>query len=161
MPGVLGVYTGRDLVADGLGAIPPVAGTVGRDGKPMFAAAMPVLAVDRIRYVGEPVAIVVAQTRAQAQDAAERVADRLCRAVERAPTSSARPPPARRRSMRRRPTISRSTGPTATPPRSTAAFANAAHVERVRLVDTRLAPASMEPRSGIGHMGRGARNATR
>ena len=38
---------------DGLGAIPPVAVFPGRDGKPMFAAAMPPLAVDRIRYVGE------------------------------------------------------------------------------------------------------------
>ena len=44
MPGVLGVYTGAGRVADGLGAIPPVAVFPGRDGKPMFAAAMPVLA---------------------------------------------------------------------------------------------------------------------
>ena len=61
MPGVLGVFTGRDLATDGLGAIPPVAVFPGRDGKPMFAAAMPLLAVDRIRYVGERVAIVVAR----------------------------------------------------------------------------------------------------
>ena len=53
MPGVLGVFTGRDLANDGLGAIPPVAVFPGRDGKPMFAAAMPPLAVDRVRYVGE------------------------------------------------------------------------------------------------------------
>ena len=70
MPGVLGVFTGQDIAADGLGPIPPVASAVGRDGKPMFAAAMPVLARDRIRYVGEPVAIVVAQTLTQAVDAA-------------------------------------------------------------------------------------------
>jgi carbon-monoxide dehydrogenase large subunit len=73
MPGVIGVYTGKDAAADGLGAIPPVAVFPGRDGKPMFAAAMPVLAHDRVRYVGEPVAIVVAETAAQAQDAAEAV----------------------------------------------------------------------------------------
>ena len=73
MPGVLGVFTGRDLSADGLGAIPPVAVFPGRDGKPMFAAAMPPLAVDRVRYVGESVAIVVAETLAQALDASERV----------------------------------------------------------------------------------------
>ena len=64
---------GQDAAADGLGAIPPVAMFPGRDGKPMFAAAMPALATDRIRYVGEPVAIVVAETLAQAQDAAEPV----------------------------------------------------------------------------------------
>ena len=74
MPGVLGVFTGRDLTDDGLGPIPPVAVFAGRDGKPMFAASMPPLAVDRIRYVGEGVAIVVAQTLAQALDASEQVA---------------------------------------------------------------------------------------
>ncbi len=74
MPGVLGVFTGRDLANDGLGTIPPVAVFPGRDGKPMFAASMPPLAVDRIRYVGEGVAIVVAQTLAQALDASEQVA---------------------------------------------------------------------------------------
>ena len=45
MPGVVAVITGADLAADGLGGIPPVASTVGRDGKPMVAAAMPVLAI--------------------------------------------------------------------------------------------------------------------
>ena len=149
MPGVLGVYAGADLVADGLGAIPPVAGAAGRDGKPMFAAAMPVLAVDRIRYIGEPVAIVVAQTLAQAQDAAEQVhvdhAELPSAAdVERATAQG------RWRSMRRRPATLRSTGATAMHPRCKSAFAQAAHVERVRLIDTRLAPVSMEPRSGIG-----------
>src|SRR5262245_25601615 len=44
MPGVLAVITGRDLAADGIGAIPPVASFNGRDGKPMFRASMPVLA---------------------------------------------------------------------------------------------------------------------
>src|SRR5688572_22031894 len=73
MPGVLGVFTGRDLSNDGLGAIPPVAVFPGRDGKPMFSAAMPPLAVDRVRYVGEGVAIVVADTLAQALDASECV----------------------------------------------------------------------------------------
>ncbi len=73
LPGVIGIFTGRDLTDDGLGGIPPVASTTGRDGKPMVAAAMPVLATDRIRYVGEPVAIVIARTLAQAQDAVEQI----------------------------------------------------------------------------------------
>src|SRR5918996_2826709 len=73
MPGVLGALTGRDVVADGLGGIPPLISFPGRGGQPMHAAAMPVLALDRVRYVGEPVAIVVAETAAQALDAAEAV----------------------------------------------------------------------------------------
>jgi len=72
-PGVVGVFTGRDLAADGLGAIPPLVSLPGRGGTPMVAAAMPPLAIDRVRYVGEPLAIVVADTAAQAQDAAAAV----------------------------------------------------------------------------------------
>src|SRR5690349_16779476 len=72
-PGVLGVLTGRDVAADGLGGIPPLIWFPGRGGRPMHAAALPVLALDRVRYVGEPVAMVIAETLAQAQDAAEAV----------------------------------------------------------------------------------------
>jgi carbon-monoxide dehydrogenase large subunit len=149
MSGVAGIFTGKDLVADGLGSIPPVASSVGRDGRPMVTAAMPVLAIDHIRYVGEPVAIVIARTLAQAQDAAEQVK------LDTEELSSAA-------------TIGRATaeGAITIHPRAAgnialdwtdgdanaakAAFAAAAHIERVRLADTRLAPASMEPRSGIG-----------
>src|SRR5437016_2592651 len=74
MSGVLGIFTGKDLAADGLGAIPPAVALPGRGGRPMFGAAMPPLAVRRVRYVGEPVAIVVAETAAQARDAADAVA---------------------------------------------------------------------------------------
>ena len=44
MPGVLAVITGRDLAAENIGGIPPVASFNGRDGKPMYQARMPVLA---------------------------------------------------------------------------------------------------------------------
>ena len=73
MPGVVAVITGRDLAADNIGGIPPVASFNGRDGKPMFQATMPVLAAERVRYVGEAVAIVIAETAHQAQDAAEAI----------------------------------------------------------------------------------------
>jgi carbon-monoxide dehydrogenase large subunit len=149
MPGVLGAYSGKDAAADGLGAIPPVAVFPGRDGKPMFAAAMPVLAVDRIRYVGEPVAIVVAATLAQAQDAAEAVTvdfDALPGAsdVERALASDAT---AIHEARPGNVALDWTDGNAAA---LDPVFAGAAHVERVRLADTRLAPASMEPRAGIG-----------
>ena len=149
MPGVIGIFAGSDTATDGLGGIPPVAGSIGRDGKPMVAAAMPVLAIDRIRYIGEPMAIVVARTLLQAQDAAEQVK------LDTEEIASAA-------------TIGRATekGASAIHPQAAnnialdwtdgdikavdAAFATAAHVERMRLLDTRLAPVSMEPRSGIG-----------
>src|SRR5205823_3490646 len=81
IPGVLAVLSGTDAAADGIGAIPhnPVPANPhevplkSRDGSPFFIAPHPVLAVDRVRYVGEPVAIVVAKTLSQAIDGAERL----------------------------------------------------------------------------------------
>ena len=78
---VIAVFTGSDAMADGLEPIPhrPVPTNPhevplkSRDGSPFFVAAPPVLAVDTARFVGEPVAMVVAETAAAARDAAERV----------------------------------------------------------------------------------------
>src|ERR1700737_2658788 len=73
LPGVLAILTGADARADGLGAIPPAASFPGRGGTPLASAPIPPLAVDRVRYVGEAVAIAVAETPAQAADAAAAV----------------------------------------------------------------------------------------
>src|SRR5271170_7241389 len=80
-PGVIAVLTGSDAAGDGLKPIPhsPVPTNPhevplkSRDGSAFFLAPHPVLAADAVRYVGEPVAVVVAETVAQAMDAAERV----------------------------------------------------------------------------------------
>jgi carbon-monoxide dehydrogenase large subunit len=73
-PGVLAVLTGADLAADGLGDLPTDKSRKRRDGSPAFATPRPALVRDRVRHVGDPVALVVAQTTEQAVDAAERVA---------------------------------------------------------------------------------------
>ena len=62
LPGVLAVLTGGDLQAAGLGAIPPAASFPGRGGRPLAAAPIPPLVVDRVRHVGEAVALGVAET---------------------------------------------------------------------------------------------------
>jgi carbon-monoxide dehydrogenase large subunit len=72
MPGVRGVFTGHDVAADSNGKVPSI---------PLRLAPLPelvpfeqvVIALDKVRYVGEPIAIVVADTPAQAEDAADRV----------------------------------------------------------------------------------------
>ena len=82
MPGVLGVYTGADCVADGLKDIPhdPVPSTQfdvrlrGRGNTPVFIGSHMLLPADKARYVGEAIAMVVAETRQQAYSAAEMVA---------------------------------------------------------------------------------------
>src|SRR4051794_18204836 len=80
-PGVLAVLTGNDAAGDGLRPIPHSPGPANPHEGPLrspagsefFIAPHPVLARDAVRYVGEPVAVVVAETLSQAMDAAERV----------------------------------------------------------------------------------------
>ncbi len=82
MPGVLATLTGFDTIADGLATIPHTPMSLGppadialknRDGSPPGIAPHPLLATDRVRYVGEQVVMIVAETVAAARDAAEQV----------------------------------------------------------------------------------------
>ena len=72
-PGVHAVYTGHDVKADGLGMPKANMPRKRPDGKPMYAPQRPPLVTDRVRYVGDPVAMVIADTVAEAKDAAELV----------------------------------------------------------------------------------------
>ena len=72
-PGVLGVYTYADVEAAKLGTIKCIAPIKNRDGSAPSTRAARLLASDRVRHVGEPVAMVVAETLAQAKDAAELI----------------------------------------------------------------------------------------
>jgi aerobic carbon-monoxide dehydrogenase large subunit len=73
MPGVLFVGTGDDVRADGLGDVPCTTPLMSRDGKPRHDTPRPILAQGKVRHVGQPVALVIAQTLAQARDAAEAI----------------------------------------------------------------------------------------
>src|SRR3954452_14297398 len=81
MPGVLGVFTGAECAAEGIKPIPhtPVPQTkfdmklLGPGGTPVFSGPHMLLPADKARHVGEAVVMVVAETRAQAMDAAEAV----------------------------------------------------------------------------------------
>ena len=71
--GVIAVFTAADLAAAGIKPIPGGFPTPRADGRPAPTPARPALASDRVRHLGEPVAAVVAMTKAQAMDAAELV----------------------------------------------------------------------------------------
>ena len=73
MPGVVAVFTHRDLEADGIVPLSEPNGVTGRNGATTINVPHPVLARDRAMHVGEPVALVIARTRRSAQDAAEQV----------------------------------------------------------------------------------------
>jgi aerobic carbon-monoxide dehydrogenase large subunit len=73
MPGVLFVASGDDIRADGLGDVPCTVPLVSRDGKPRHDTPRPALAQGKVRHVGQPVALVVAETLTAARDAAEAI----------------------------------------------------------------------------------------
>jgi carbon-monoxide dehydrogenase large subunit len=70
-PGVAAVFTGEDYAREGFGGPSPTLKRTRADGSPMFWRAHPVLVRDRVRTIGDPVAMVIAETFAQAKDAAE------------------------------------------------------------------------------------------
>ncbi len=149
MPGLISIFTGADLVADGLGAIPPVAIGMGRDGKPMVAAAMPPLAHDRIRYVGEPIAIVVAETLRQAMDAAEKIDIDYEMLPSASHVSEAMAAGAELLHANAAGNLAMD-WTDGDAKAVEAAFAQAAHIEKVKLEDTRVAAVAMEPRAAVG-----------
>jgi len=73
-PGVVAVFTGKDLAADNVGGMPCGWQIHSKDGSPMIEPPHPALAVDRVRHVGDQVAIVIASNKVEARDAAELIA---------------------------------------------------------------------------------------
>src|ERR1700756_2945901 len=71
--GVLAVLTAVDAGREGLQPLRPYVEANVQTGAPFAFAPQPLLAVDKVRYVGEPLALIVAETRAEALDAAERM----------------------------------------------------------------------------------------
>src|SRR5207247_5062158 len=72
-PGVLAVLTGTDWEASGWRDLPSAAGNRRRDGSPLYRPRFPALVKDRVRWIGDCVAFVVAETYHQAADAAELI----------------------------------------------------------------------------------------
>lgn len=73
LPGVLAVYTAADVEADGIGGLPCHVPMKNRDGSSRHDAVHPLLAGDRVRYAGQPVAFIVAESLVAARDAAEAI----------------------------------------------------------------------------------------
>jgi carbon-monoxide dehydrogenase large subunit len=151
--GVLGVFTGRDLAADGVGAIPTLLAERGgslrsRDGTPFAESTWHPLAIDRVRHVGEPVAFVVATSAAAARDAAERVAVRYVErpAVVDAVAALAADAPLLHAEVAGNRVYDWECGDRAATARALAA---AAHVTRLTLVDNRLITCFLEPRAAL------------
>ncbi len=154
-PGVLGIFTGKDLAADKIGTL--ICGWMihSKDGSPMKAGVHPALAGDKVRYVGDHVAVVIAETQNQARDAAELVAvdyDVLPASVSPQTTQEAGQPLLHEAAPNN--TVYQwHLGDSAA---VDAAFAGAKHVATVALSNNRLIPNAIEPRAAIGEYDRGS-----
>src|SRR6516164_3694673 len=147
MPGVLGVYTGADLA--GYGTLKCIVPFKSRDGTPMKQPPRPALPTDKVRFVGDPIAFVVAETLLQAKDAAEAVEVEIesLPAVIR-PEEAARPSaPLIHDEAPGNVALDYHYGDSE---QVTAAFAKAAHVTRLELVNSRVVVNTIEPRAAIG-----------
>src|SRR5277367_3467769 len=149
MPGVCGVLTGKELAADKIGNL--ICGWMihSKDGSPMKMAPHPALAQDKACHVGDAVAVVVAETLAQARDAAEKV--KVDYAVLRAvadPAAAQKPGAPLIHDIAPKNTIYQwSLGDAKA---ADAAFKSAKHVTKLDIVNNRLVPNAIEPRAAIG-----------
>jgi aerobic carbon-monoxide dehydrogenase large subunit len=146
MPGVRLVVTGADLVAAGIDALPGAAGFVRADGSPAATAPRRPLAHERVRFVGEPVVAVIADTLQQARDAAEAVMidyEALPMAIDPAQAMAPGAPVLCEAAPDNISCEMRHGSADAT----AAAFAKAAHVVKLDIVNQRLAAVTIEPRS--------------
>src|SRR6266849_4944863 len=148
-PGVLAVLTGADWAASGFGDLPVPGGFKRHDGSPMYRPKYPALVKDRVRWVGDYVAFVVAETRHQAADAAElvEVDYEPLPAVVSTGEAAAPGAPLVYDDCKDNVCFVHADGDKAA---ADAAFARADHVVRRRLVINRVTAATMEPRGCIG-----------
>jgi len=149
-PGVLAVLTGAELAADKIGGLPCGWQVKSKDGTPMVEPPHPALAQDEVRHVGDPVAMIVATTKAAARAAAALVdvdydvrpaAGLLLDAVA----------PGAPQVWKDAPGNVCFDWHLGDPAATDAAFAKAPHTVEIELTNNRVAPNAMEPRAAIGH----------
>ncbi|MEM5492718.1 xanthine dehydrogenase family protein molybdopterin-binding subunit [Hoeflea sp. AS16] len=149
MPGVIGILNGNQLAEDAVGNI--ICGWMihSKDGTPMNMGAWRPLAQDTVRYVGDAVAVVVADTKAQARDAAEAVVidyetlPVVTTAVEALKDGAPQLHPEAKNNL----IFDWEIGDSAA---TDAAIASAAHVTEMKIINNRLVPNPMEPRAALG-----------
>src|SRR4029077_15827704 len=152
-PGVVAIFTGADYAADGKGGLPCGWQIHSKDGSPMVEPPHPPLVVDRVRHVGDQVAVVIAESLAQARDAAELIE------LDYVEESAAIDPVGALQSVAPQ-------GHTEAPGNLCydwhlgdltaveAAFAKATRIVKLDLTNNRLVANAMEPRAAIGEFNR-------
>lgn len=155
LPGVIAVLSGADVAADGLGSVPPYFMPAAWGGPDGYATLRPILIKDRVRCVGERVAVVLAETADQARVGADSVMveyHTLDAVVDPETALSGDAPKIWSDCETGNLSVQIQMGDAE---KTADAFANAAHVIKKTLVNQRLAPSSLEPRGCLGHFNPG------
>jgi carbon-monoxide dehydrogenase large subunit len=147
-PGVLAVYTAGDLKAADLGSLPNNLPVKSKDGTPLIKPVRPILATGRVRHVGQPIVAIIAESAAQARDAAELVELDVTplppvTSLEEAIREGA---PQLHDEAPNNVCLDFQMGDAAA---TAAAFAEAAHVTRLHLDNNRCFVSAMEPRAAV------------
>ena len=148
-PGVVAIFTGDDVAADKVGGL--ICGWMihSKDGSPMNVGGHPSLAQGAVRYVGDHVAVVIADTYPEAKDAAEKIVvdyGLLPAVIDVAGAAK----PGQRHIHEAAPNNTVYNWHLGDKAATDAAFASAAHVTKIDLVNNRLIPNAMEPRAALG-----------
>ena len=146
--GVVAVYTGADLAADGIGDLPCGWLVKSKDGSDMIQPPHPPLAVERVNYVGEPYGVVIADTLQAARDGAEAVATEFSDLPAVVDVATADTADQVHASVPNNQCYDWELGDKAA---TDAAFAKADHVASLDIVNNRLIPNAMEPRAAVGN----------
>ena len=149
MPGVIAVLTGKQLKADGIGNLICGWAITSKDGSPMNMGAWEPMATSTVRYVGNAVAVVIADTKAQARESAEAVdvTYKEKKAVTDAVSAMKKDAPQIHPEAKGNLIYDWEIGDLAAVDK---AIADAAHVTRMDITNNRLVPNAMEPRAALG-----------
>ena len=152
-PGVIAVLTGADVTADGLGGLPCGWMIHSKDGSEMKQPHHPVLADNRVHYLGEPVAMVIADTALEAKNAAELVVVDWAEKQAVVSVSEAQAAPAIYDDIPQNTCYEWALGDSDA---VATAMEKAAHVTRIELTNNRLIPNAMEPRAALAEYNAGS-----
>jgi aerobic carbon-monoxide dehydrogenase large subunit len=146
--GVAAIFTAEDVTADKLNGVPCAWGVAGKDGKPMKEPPHPLLARGRVRHVGDPVAVVIADNVEAARNAAERIAVeyRILPAVTGVVAAMTPGAPQLYEDVPGNLCCDWAIGDAVA---TDAAFAKAHHIAKIDLVNNRLVPNAMESRAAL------------
>jgi len=152
-PGVIAVLTGADVTADGLGGLPCGWMIHSKDGSEMKQPHHPVLADNRVHYLGEPVAMVIADTALEAKNAGELVVVDWAEKQAVVSVSEAQTAPAIYDDIPQNTCYEWALGDSDA---VATAMEKAAHVTRIELTNNRLIPNAMEPRAALAEYNAGS-----